>query len=46
MHMVHDFSGFTGETPTRTLQHFEGAFGQQMTAIRSGLKNSSHIHVL
>jgi AraC-like DNA-binding protein len=36
MHMVHDFSGFTGETPTRTLQHFEAAFEQQMTAIRTG----------
>jgi AraC-like DNA-binding protein len=33
MHMVHDFSRFTGETPTRTLQHFEAAFEQQMTAI-------------
>jgi AraC-like DNA-binding protein len=36
MHMVHDFSQFTGETPTRTLQHFEAAFDRQMTAIRSG----------
>jgi AraC-like DNA-binding protein len=36
MHMVHDFSRFTGETPTRTLQHFEAAFEQQMAAIRSG----------
>jgi AraC-like DNA-binding protein len=36
MHMVHDFSRFTGETPTRTLQHFEAAFERQMTAIRSG----------
>jgi len=36
MHMVHDFSRFTGETPTRTLQHFETAFERQMTAIRSG----------
>jgi AraC-like DNA-binding protein len=36
MHMVHDFSRFTGETPTRTLQHFEATFAQQMTAIRSG----------
>jgi AraC-like DNA-binding protein len=36
MHMVHDFSRFTGETPTRTLQHFEATFEQQMTAIRSG----------
>jgi AraC-like DNA-binding protein len=36
MHMVHDFSRFTGETPTRTLQHFEATFEQQMTALRSG----------
>jgi AraC-like DNA-binding protein len=36
MHMVHDFSRFTAETPTRTLQHFEAAFEQQMTAIRTG----------
>jgi AraC-like DNA-binding protein len=36
MHMVHDFSRFTGETPTRTLQHFEATFEQQVTAIRSG----------
>jgi AraC-like DNA-binding protein len=36
MHMVHDFSRFTGETPTRTLQHFEAAFERQMMAIRSG----------
>jgi AraC-like DNA-binding protein len=35
MHMVHDFSRFTGETPTRTLQHFEAVFERQMTAIRS-----------
>jgi AraC-like DNA-binding protein len=36
MHMVHDFSRFTGETPTRTLQRFKAVFEQQMTAIRSG----------
>ena len=36
MHLVHDFSRFTGETPTRTLHHFENAFERQMTAIRSG----------
>jgi AraC-like DNA-binding protein len=36
MHMVHDFSRFSGETPTRTMQHFEAAFDRQMTAIRSG----------
>jgi AraC-like DNA-binding protein len=36
MHMVHDFSRFTGETPTRTLQHFEATFEQRMRAIRSG----------
>jgi AraC-like DNA-binding protein len=36
MHMVHDFSRFTGEPPTRTLQHFEAAFDRQMTAIRAG----------
>ena len=35
MHMVHDFSRFTGETPTRTLQNFQAVFEQQMTAIRS-----------
>jgi AraC-like DNA-binding protein len=36
MHMVHDFSRFTGETPTRTLHHFEAVFERQMTAIRTG----------
>jgi len=41
MHMVHDFSRFTGETPTRTLQHFKAAFERQMTAIRSGHAPSS-----
>jgi AraC-like DNA-binding protein len=41
MHMVHDFSRFTDETPTRTLQHFEAAFERQMTAIRSGHAPSS-----
>ena len=35
MHMVHDFSRFTGEPPTRTLQHFEAVFERQLTAIRS-----------
>jgi AraC-like DNA-binding protein len=42
MHMVHDFSRFTGETPTRTLQHFEAAFERQMTPggrLRHGLRN-------
>jgi AraC-like DNA-binding protein len=36
MHLVHDFSRFTGETPTRTLHHFEAVFERQMTAIRTG----------
>jgi AraC-like DNA-binding protein len=36
MHMVHDFSRLTDETPTRTLRNFEAAFERQMTAIRSG----------
>jgi AraC-like DNA-binding protein len=36
MHMVHEFTGFTGETPTRTLHHFEAVFERQMTAIQSG----------
>ncbi len=33
MHMVHDFSRFTGKTPTGTLQDFKAVFG---TAIQSG----------
>ena len=33
MHMLHDFSRFTGKTPTRTLQDCEAALG---AAIRSG----------
>lgn len=33
IHMVHDFSRFTGKTPTATLQDFEAVFG---TEIRSG----------
>lgn len=33
MHLVHDFSRFTGKTPTGTLQDFKAALG---TAIRSG----------
>jgi AraC-like DNA-binding protein len=36
MHMVHEFAEFTGETPTRTLHHFEAAFQEQIAAIRSG----------
>jgi AraC-like DNA-binding protein len=36
MHMVHEFTGFTGETPTCTLHHFEAVFERQITAIRSG----------
>jgi AraC-like DNA-binding protein len=36
MHMVHEFTGFTGETPTRALHHFEAVFERQITAIRSG----------
>jgi AraC-like DNA-binding protein len=35
MHMVHEFAEFTGETPTRTLHHFEAAFKEQIAAIRS-----------
>jgi AraC-like DNA-binding protein len=34
MHMVHDFSRFTGKTPTRTLQDFEAVLGG--TSIQSG----------
>jgi AraC-like DNA-binding protein len=33
MHMIHDFSRFTGKTPTRTLQDFEAVLG---TSIQSG----------
>ena len=36
MHMVHEFAQFTGETPTRTLRHFEVWFEPQLTAMRSG----------
>jgi AraC-like DNA-binding protein len=35
MHLVHDFSRFTGETPTRTLHRFEVFFERQTIAIRS-----------
>jgi AraC-like DNA-binding protein len=35
MHMIHEFAHFTGETPTRTLYHFEATFQRQLTAIRS-----------
>jgi AraC-like DNA-binding protein len=41
MHMVHDFSRLTGETPTRTFHNFEAAFERQMTAIRSGQASRS-----
>lgn len=36
MHMVHDFQEFTGETPTRTLDHLEAVFREQIDALRSG----------
>ena len=35
MHMVHEFSEFTAETPTNTLRGLETIFEQQMTAFRS-----------
>ena len=36
MHMVHDFSEFTGGTPTNTLNQIETLFGEQIKAMRSG----------
>ena len=36
MHMVHEFAGFTGDTPTRTLHRFKALFERQTMAIRSG----------
>jgi hypothetical protein len=34
--MVHDFSEFTGGTPTNTLNQIETLFGEQIKAMRSG----------
>jgi AraC-like DNA-binding protein len=36
MHMVHDFEGFTGGTPTRILREVEMLFREQIHAVRSG----------
>ncbi len=36
MHMVHDFEEFTGQTPTKTLNHVEMVFREQIEAMRSG----------
>lgn len=36
MHMVHDFEGFTGGTPTRILREAEMLFRDQIHAIQSG----------
>jgi AraC-like DNA-binding protein len=36
MHMIHEVAQFTGETPTRTLRHFEVWFERPLTAMRSG----------
>jgi AraC-like DNA-binding protein len=35
MHMVHDFTEFTGETPTSVLRRFEAVFGEQQSTMRS-----------
>ena len=44
MHMVHEFAGFTGETPTNTLRGLESIFQQQMTAIRSRCDSPTNSH--
>jgi hypothetical protein len=36
MHMVHDFKGFTGVTPTKILREVEALFRDRLEAIRSG----------
>jgi hypothetical protein len=33
--MVHDFTEFTGETPTSVLRRFEAVFGEQQSTMRS-----------
>jgi AraC-like DNA-binding protein len=44
MHMVHEFAGFTGETPTNTLRGLELIFQQQMTLIRSRGDSPTNSH--
>jgi AraC-like DNA-binding protein len=36
MHMIHDFTEFTGDTPSNTLNQVEILFGEQIKAMRSG----------
>jgi AraC-like DNA-binding protein len=36
MHMVHEFVGFTGETPNSVLRHLESLIQQQLPETRSG----------
>jgi AraC-like DNA-binding protein len=38
-HMVHDFQGFTGDTPTHMLKAVEALFRGQIEAIRSGRRS-------
>jgi methylphosphotriester-DNA--protein-cysteine methyltransferase len=39
MHMVHDFEGLTGGTPTTILREVEMLFRDQIQAIRSGRRS-------
>jgi AraC-like DNA-binding protein len=41
MHMVHDFEGLTGSTPTQMLKEVEALFREQIEAIRSGRRFSN-----
>ena len=35
MHMVHEFAGFTGQTPTETLGVFKSHFREVLSALQS-----------
>ena len=41
MHMVHDFEGFTGLTPTKILGEVEALFRERLEAIRSGRRSAN-----
>jgi AraC-like DNA-binding protein len=43
MHMVHDFQGFTGETPGKALHFVESLFPGQIAALRSGKPSASPV---
>jgi AraC-like DNA-binding protein len=46
MHLVHDFEGFTGGTPTDMLMEIETLFRDQIAAIRAGRRASGDLQLI